>query len=65
MSTNPMIFYALEEQTKTVFWTLDITDFNAFPYLFIGCSTNPNKKMAVSVFLKEYPEQSGYQIKQL
>lgn len=58
------INYYLKESDKIVFWSLDLLIENDL--IFIGSSINPNKKMAMSVFLNKYyqnQELTGFVLK--
>lgn len=60
------IYYLLDEKASTVFWTHDKEKMNHAPDLiFIGSSMNPNKKMAVSAFMRGTNRTYGYKIVEL
>ncbi|ANJ20760.1 hypothetical protein HYO99_gp26 [Roseobacter phage RD-1410W1-01] len=61
--TNQERFYYFDEDTRTVYHT---TDEEEVGYLeFLGSSTNPNIRMAVTGFSRKLPWDSGYKIKEL
>lgn len=66
MTKHPEIYYLFDEQSSTVFWTLDEDKKDeALNLIFLGSSLNPNKKMAVAAFIKGSGRQYGYKIKEL
>jgi len=64
MTKHPEIYYLLDENTSTVFWTEQEED-HPNDLIFIGSSLNPNKKMAVSAFMKGTNRTYGYKIREL
>ncbi len=66
MTKHPEIYYVIDEPSRTIFWTEDESALEDRPDLvFIGSSTNPNKRMAVAVFVQNDDQDFGYKIKQL
>lgn len=57
------IYYYLDENTRTVFWSETESEID---YLeFLGSSMNPNKRMAVARMTQKSLVPSGYTIKPL
>lgn len=66
MTKQAEIYYLLDEKSSTVFWTDNEEKLDMVPDLiFIGSSLNPNKRMAVSAFMRGTNRTYGYKIKDL
>lgn len=66
MTKHPEIYYLLDEKSSIVFWTEDEEKLEMVPDLiFIGSSVNPNKRMAVSAFIRGSNRTYGYKIRAL
>jgi len=66
MTKQVEIYYLLNEQSSIVFWTDDESKMEHAPDLiFLGSSMNPNKRMAVSSFMRGTNKTYGYSIRKL
>lgn len=59
---KPEIFYYHQEGTEIVWWADKMINTNDFIYL--GSSTNPNKKMALAMFTKGFPARDGWRLRE-
>ena len=60
----PEIYYFYDEDTRTVFWTTDYQE-DRHDLIFLGSSVNPNKRMAVEVFIHKMKINWGHNIMEL
>lgn len=59
-------YYLFDEPSRTVYHTTDEDIVEDYSYLvFLGSSTNPNIRMAVSAWARKLPQKSGYSLKEL
>lgn len=59
-SDSPTKYYFCDDSTLTVFYSDDISD--AYGYVYLGTSDNPNPKMAIGAFTQQGKITEGYSI---
>jgi len=64
MTKHVETYYYFDEKTRTVYHSTELVE-DRPDLIFLGSSTNPNIKMAASLFTKGYDRNSGYKIKEL
>lgn len=64
MTKQVEIYYLLDENANTFYWTLEEED-HPHDLIFVGSSLNPNKRMAIAAFVKGTPREFGYKLKEL
>lgn len=64
MTKQEEIYYYFSEDASTIYWSvIELKD--QYDMIFLGSSTNPNKKMAISVFTHKLPQPDGWTLKEL
>lgn len=64
MTKHPEIYYYFSEESSIIYWT-DTEQEDRHDLILLGSSTNPNKKMAISVFTHKLPQPDGWTLRPL
>lgn len=61
MTKQDDIYYYYDDESKIIYWADDMVDRQDL--IFLGQSSNPNKKMAIAVFTHKLPEPTGWKLR--